>query len=192
MKTKKVIISLTLAMILMIAPFIFAGNNDPIKNNKKENQIELKSDDTPTIVGVAASNENFTTLVAAVKAADLVETLNSEGPFTVFAPTNDAFAKLPEGAVESLLKTENKGTLSAVLTYHVVAGKFMAADVLKAIDDNNGKFEITTVNGEKLVAHLMDGKVMLQDTKGNSSTIILTDVGASNGVIHAIDQVVMP
>ncbi len=192
MKTKKVIISLTLAMILMIAPFIFAGNNDPIKNNKKENQIELKSDDTPTIVGVAASNENFTTLVAAVKAADLVETLNSEGPFTVFAPTNDAFAKLPEGAVESLLKTENKGTLSAVLTYHVVAGKFMAADVLKAIDDNNGKFEITTVNGEKLVAHLMDGKVMLNDTKGNSSTIILTDVGASNGVIHAIDQVVMP
>ena len=192
MKTSKVIISLSLALILMTAPFIFANNNDPIKNNGKENKIELRSDEKPTIVGVAASNDNFSTLVAAVKAADLVETLNSEGPFTVFAPTNDAFAKLPEGTVESLLKEENKGTLSAVLTYHVVAGKFMAADVVKAIQDNNGKFEVATVNGGKLVAHIKDGNVMLMDAKGNSSTIILTDVDASNGVIHAIDQVVMP
>ncbi|MGI9531510.1 fasciclin domain-containing protein [Lutimonas sp.] len=190
MKTSKVIISLSLALILMTAPFLFANNNDPIKKNK--NEVETTPGDTPTIVGVAASNENFSTLVAAVKAADLVETLNSEGPFTVFAPTNDAFAKLPEGTVETLLMSENKGTLSAVLTYHVVAGKLMAADVVKAINDNDGKFEVTTVNGETLTAHIMDGKVMLKDSKDNSATIILTDVAASNGVIHAIDQVVMP
>ncbi len=192
MKTTKVIISLTLTFLLMTAPFVFANGNDPIKKVTKENSIEVHSDDKPTIVGVAAANENFSTLVAAVKAAGLVETLNSEGPFTVFAPTNDAFDKLPKGTVESLLKTENKGTLTSILTYHVVAGKFMAKDVIKAIEDNNGKFTITTVNGEKLVAHMMDGKVMLKDAKGNSSTIVLTDVAASNGVIHAIDSVVMP
>ena len=192
MKTTKVIISLTLTFLLMTAPFVFANGNDPIKKVTKENSIEVHSDDKPTIVGVAAANENFSTLVAAVKAAGLVETLNSEGPFTVFAPTNEAFDKLPKGTVESLLKTENKGTLTSILTYHVVAGKFMAKDVLKAIEDNNGKFTITTVNGEKLVAHMMDGKVMLKDAKGNSSTIVLTDVAASNGVIHAIDSVVMP
>jgi uncharacterized surface protein with fasciclin (FAS1) repeats len=192
MKTTKVIISLTLTFLLMTAPFVFANGNDPIKKVTKENSIETRSGDEPTIVGVAASNEDFSTLVAAVKAAELVETLNSEGPFTVFAPTNEAFAKLPKGTVESLLKTENKETLTALLTYHVVAGKFMAKDVIKAIEDNNGKFTITTVNGEKLVAHIMDGKVMLKDAKGNSSTIVLTDVAASNGVIHAIDSVVMP
>ena len=151
-----------------------------------------EAETSATIVGVAASNENFTTLVAAVKAADLVSTLNSEGPFTVFAPTNDAFAKLPDGTVETLLKAENKGTLTSILTYHVVAGEFKAADVLAAIKKNNGSFTIPTVNGEKLTASLKNGKVMLKDTKGNYSTVILTDVDASNGVIHAIDTVVMP
>lgn len=191
MKTTRIVISLTLALCLMTAPFIFANNTDP-KKTDENHKIEHKSDMKETIVGVAASNENFSTLVAAVKAADLVETLNSEGPFTVFAPTNDAFAKLPAGTVESLLKEENKGTLTSILTYHVVAGKFMASDVLKAIEDNGGKFVITTVNGEKLKAYVKDGKVMLKDAKGNSSTIILTDVAASNGVIHALDGVVMP
>jgi len=175
----------------MTAPFILANNNDPNKNNNKEVTTEA-TEDKATIVGVAASNADFSTLVAAVKAAGLVETLNSEGPFTVFAPTNDAFAKLPEGTVDSLLKEENKGTLTSILTYHVVAGKFVAADVLKAIKDNGGKFIITTVNGEKLKAYTKDGKVMLKDAKGNTATIILTDVEASNGVIHAIDSVVMP
>jgi len=179
----KTLSKITLGILFLTSTVAFSNNNDPIKKSK---------DTDATIVGVAASNENFTTLVAAVKAADLVATLNSDGPFTVFAPTNDAFAKLPEGTVETLLKAENKATLSSILTYHVVAGKFMAADVVKAIKDNNGKFVITTVNGEKLTAHIMDGKVMLQDAKGNSSTIVLTDVAASNGVIHAIDTVVMP
>lgn len=184
--------SWTLGVFFVATTIATANNNDPVKNSSEKSSETERLKEKQTIVGVAASNDNFSTLVAAVKAADLVATLNSEGPFTVFAPTNEAFAKLPEGTVESLLKAENKGTLTSILTYHVVAGKFMAADVLKAIKDNNGKFSITTVNGEKLTAYVKDGKVMLKDAKGNKSTIILTDVDASNGVIHAIDQVVMP
>lgn len=151
--------------------------------------VETKSE---TIVDIAASNDNFSTLVAAVKAADLVGTLSSDGPFTVFAPTNDAFNALPEGTVPTLLKPENKATLTGVLTYHVVAGEFKAADVIKAINDNNGSFTIKTVQGNNLTAMLNDGKVVLKDAKGNTSTVIMTDVDASNGVIHAIDTVVMP
>ena len=147
---------------------------------------------TQTIVGVAAENEVFTTLVAAVKAADLVPTLNSAGPFTVFAPTNDAFGKLADGTVETLLKPENKSSLTAILTYHVVAGKFMAADVVKAIKDNNNAFVVETVQGSPLTLSMKDGKVMVVDVNGNSSTITATDVKASNGVIHVIDTVVMP
>lgn len=192
MKILKTFTKLTLAVLMMTSTFALANNVDPIKTNNEEVTSELRGEENPTIVGVAASNDNFSTLVAAVTAADLVSTLNSDGPFTVFAPTNEAFAKLPEGTVETLLKTENKEMLTSILTYHVVAGKFEAANVLKAIKDNNGKFVITTVNGEKLKAYTKDGKVMLKDSKGNTSTIILTDVAASNGVIHAIDSVVMP
>lgn len=148
--------------------------------------------ETPTIVGVAAGNDDFSTLVAAVTAAGLVDVLNGEGPFTVFAPTNAAFAKLPEGKVESLLLPESKETLTAVLTYHVVAGKFMAADVVAAINDNGGTFTIPTVQGGSLTASLSDGNVILTDVAGNASTIVITDVAASNGVIHAIESVVMP
>ncbi|MBT8315867.1 MAG: fasciclin domain-containing protein [Maribacter sp.] len=145
-----------------------------------------------TIVDVAASNDNFTTLVAAVKAADLVSTLQSEGPFTVFAPTNDAFAKLPEGTVAGLLKPESKDVLTSILTYHVVSGKFEAAAVIDAVTKNGGKFMVTTVQGGTITISVNDGKVMLTDEKGNMSTVIMADVGASNGVIHAIDAVVMP
>lgn len=148
--------------------------------------------DPPTIASIAADNENFTTLVAALKAADLVSTLDSEGPFTVFAPVNAAFEKLPEGTVSTLLKPENKATLTAVLTYHVVKGKFKAADVLSAIQKNNGSFTIPTIQGGNLVASLKGDNVILTDEKGGVSTIVLTDVDASNGIIHAIDTVVMP
>jgi uncharacterized surface protein with fasciclin (FAS1) repeats len=163
----------------------------------KEETVAMVADvvetvQTPNIVGVAASNENFTTLVAAVKAAGLVETLSSAGPFTVFAPTNAAFAKLPEGTVATLLQPENKATLTSILTYHVVSGKFDATAVVEAIKANNGAFTITTVQGGKLVASLMEGNVMLKDEKGNMSTVVIADVAASNGVIHAIDSVVMP
>jgi uncharacterized surface protein with fasciclin (FAS1) repeats len=145
-----------------------------------------------TIVDVAVGNENFTTLVAALKAAGLVETLSSEGPFTVFAPTNDAFNKLPAGTVDNLLKPENVEKLKSVLTYHVVAGKFEAAAVIEAINKNNGKFTVTTVQGGKIDLSLKDGKVVLTDANGKTSTVAMADVAASNGVIHAVDTVVMP
>jgi uncharacterized surface protein with fasciclin (FAS1) repeats len=148
--------------------------------------------ETPNIVGVAAGNADFSTLVTAVTAAGLVETLSSEGPFTVFAPNNAAFAKLPEGALDGLLKPENVDKLKAVLTYHVVSGKFDAAAVIDAINKNNGKYSVTTVQGGTIVLSLKDGKVMLTDANGGTSTVILADVAASNGVIHAIDTVVMP
>ena len=125
--------SWTLGVFLMTTISATANNNDPVKKNEDKLTKTERLKEKQTIVGVAASNDNFSTLVAAVTAADLVATLNSDGPFTVFAPTNEAFAKLPEGTVECLLNTENKGTLTSMLTYHVVPGKFMDADVLKAI-----------------------------------------------------------
>lgn len=144
------------------------------------------------IVDTAAGAADFSTLVAAVQAADLVATLKSAGPFTVFAPTNAAFAKLPDGAVANLLKPENKGTLAAVLTYHVVAGKLMAADVVAAIKAGGGKAVVTTVQGGKLTATLMGSTVMLTDANGGMSHVRTADLGTSNGVIHVIDTVVMP
>lgn len=147
---------------------------------------------TKNIVETAISSEAHTTLVAAVKAGDLVGVLSSEGPFTVFAPTNDAFAKLPEGTVASLLKTENIGTLQAILKYHVVAGKFMAADVIGLIKKNNGKAMIPTVNGESLTATLKDGSVYVTDVKGNSSKVVAADLNNTNGVIHVVDTVLLP
>ncbi|MGZ9676282.1 fasciclin domain-containing protein [Flavobacterium sp. GNP001] len=148
--------------------------------------------ETPNIVGVAAENADFSTLVTAVKAAGLVETLSGEGPFTVFAPNNAAFDKLPAGTVDTLLKPESLDKLKAVLTYHVVAGKFDAAAVTEAITKGNGKFTVTTVQGGNIVLSLKDGKVILTDANGATSTVVLADVAASNGVIHAIDSVVMP
>lgn len=186
MKLKKIITSAFFT--LAIVGTSFATEKDPIKKKKETKEIKT----IETIVGVAAANKNFTTLVAAVKAAGLVDVLNSKGLFTVFAPTNDAFDKLPEGTVSTLLKKENLKTLSAILTYHVVAGKFKAKEVIQAIKDNNGKFVIKTVQGNNLTATIDSGKVILTDAKGGKSTIILTDVEASNGVIHAIDTVVMP
>ena len=144
------------------------------------------------IVETAISSDAHTTLVAAVKAADLVGVLTSEGPFTVFAPTNDAFAKLPEGTVESLLKPENIGTLQTILKYHVVSGKFMAADVIDLIKKNDGKATIPTVSGGKLTATLKDGSVFITDENGNSAKVIAANLDNSNGVIHVIDTVVLP
>lgn len=132
-----------------------------------------------TVVEIAAGNDDFSTLVAAVKAAGLAETLSGDGPFTVFAPTNEAFSKLPEGTVETLLKPENKEKLAAVLTYHVVAAKVMAADV-KA-----GK--VATVNGAEATITVKDGAVMIDGAK-----VVTTDIVGKNGVIHVIDTVIMP
>jgi uncharacterized surface protein with fasciclin (FAS1) repeats len=144
------------------------------------------------IVDVAAGSKDHTTLVAAVKAAGLVETLKGAGPFTVFAPTNDAFAKLPAGTVATLLKPENKSQLGGILTYHVVAGNLNAAAVLAAIKKGNGAVTLTTVAGGKLIAALENGKVVLTDENGGKSTVTVTDLKASNGVIHVIDTVLLP
>ena len=147
---------------------------------------------TKDIVDNAVNSKDHTTLVAAVKAAGLVETLKSAGPFTVFAPTNAAFDKLPEGTVGELIKPENKATLTKILTYHVLAGKFSAAQIAKAIKDGNGKAEFSTVSGGKLWAS-MDGKnLILTDEKGGKSMVTISDVFQKNGVIHVVDTVVMP
>jgi len=147
---------------------------------------------TKNIVENAVNSQDHTTLVAAVKAAGLVDTLESPGPFTVFAPTNEAFAKLPAGTVETLLKPENKDQLTAVLTYHVIAGRMSANDLAKQIKDGGGKAMLKTVNGETLTAS-MDGKhIVLTDSKGDKSMVTIANVFQSNGVIHVVDTVLLP
>lgn len=145
-----------------------------------------------SIVENAVNSKDHTTLVAAVKAADLVETLQGDGPFTVFAPTNAAFEKLPKGTVETLLKPENKAKLQSVLTYHVVAGKHSAADIMKDIKKGNGKATYKTVNGGKLTAMMKGKNVVLMDENGGMATVTIADVNQSNGVIHVIDSVALP
>ncbi len=144
------------------------------------------------IIQNAVNSDDHTTLVAAVKAAGLVDTLSGPGPFAVFAPTNEAFAKLPAGTVDTLLKPENKDQLVKILTYHVVAGKVTAADLKKMIKKGNGTAELTTVEGEKLQAMIVDGKVTLKDAKGGTATVTIANVMQSNGVIHVIDAVLLP
>jgi uncharacterized surface protein with fasciclin (FAS1) repeats len=144
------------------------------------------------IVEIAASDENFSTLVTAVKTANLVKTLQSDGPFTVFAPVNSAFAKLPEGTVKTLLQPENKELLTKILTYHVVAGEFKAADVIAAIKASDGEFSVKTVSGGILTASIQNGSVILTDENGGVAAVTQTDVDATNGVIHVIDSVVLP
>ncbi len=144
------------------------------------------------IVENAVNSKEHTTLVAAVKAAGLVETLQSAGPFTVFAPTNAAFDKLPKGTVETLLKAENKGMLTGILTYHVISGKFNAKDVAAAIKAGGGTAEFTTVAGGKLKGNMKGKKLILTDEKGGKATVTIADVNQSNGVIHVIDRVLLP
>ena len=147
---------------------------------------------TKNIIENAVNSADHTTLVAAVKAAGLVETLSGPGPFTVFAPTNAAFAKLPAGTVDTLVKPENKKTLTGILTYHVVAGNMTAADLAKAIKDGGGSAKLKTVAGGTLTATEAGGTITLTDEKGGKSTVTQADVIQSNGVIHVVDSVLMP
>ena len=144
------------------------------------------------IVENAAKSKDHTTLVAAVKAAGLASTLEGKGPFTVFAPTNEAFEKLPAGTVKTLLKPENKKTLTGILTYHVVPGKVTAEKLSQEMKDGGGSAELKTVNGEKLTAKMSGDSIELTDSKGGTSKVTIGDVMQSNGVIHVIDTVVMP
>jgi uncharacterized surface protein with fasciclin (FAS1) repeats len=147
---------------------------------------------TKNIVENAANSKDHTTLVAAVKAAGLVDTLESAGPFTVFAPTNAAFDKLPAGTVDTLLKPENKDQLAKVLKYHVVAGKVSSKQLIGMIKSGGGKAELKTVAGGTITATLSGGKVILTDEKGGTATVTIADVYQSNGVIHVIDSVLLP
>lgn len=144
------------------------------------------------IVENAVNSKDHTTLVAAVKAAGLAETLQGAGPFTVFAPTNAAFEKLPAGTVESLVKPENKTTLTKILTYHVVAGRYDAAAIAQRIQEGNGKAELKTVSGGTLTATMKGNTLLLKDEKGGMAAVSIKDVYQSNGVIHVIDTVVLP
>lgn len=166
-------------------------------------QMGAKSDGNPMVGGAAmyknknivenaVNSKDHTTLVAAVKAAGLVETLSSKGPFTVFAPVNSAFEALPAGTVETLLKPENKAMLTKVLTYHVVAGNMDSKAIAKAIKNGGGKAELTTVAGGKLSAMMEGTNLILTDEKGGKATVTIADVKQSNGVIHVIDAVVLP
>lgn len=147
---------------------------------------------TKTIVDNAVNSADHTTLVAAVKAAGLVETLQSPGPFTVFAPTNEAFDALPAGTVDTLLKPENKATLTKILTYHVVPGRLDSADLMKKIKAGGGTATLTTVEGEPLTVMTGMGKVIVRDTSGNVADVTIPDVHQSNGVIHVVDAVLVP
>lgn len=144
------------------------------------------------IVENAVNSKDHTTLVAAVKAAGLVETLQGDGPFTVFAPTNAAFEKLPEGTVPTLLMAENKAKLQGVLTYHVVAGKMNGLDLMNAIKKGNGKAMLKTVNGGSLTAMLKGKNIVIMDENGGTSMVTIADVNQSNGVIHVVDSVLLP
>jgi len=144
------------------------------------------------IIGNAVNSKDHTTLVAAVKAAGLDESLQGDGPFTVFAPTNEAVNKFPKGTVDKLLMAESKPMLSKILTYHVVAGSMTSDDILKKIKTGNGTATLSTVSGDKLMAMMSEKTIMLKDEKGNTSTITISNVMQSNGVIHVIDTVMMP
>ena len=144
------------------------------------------------IIENAVNSKDHTTLVAAVKAAGLVDTLQGTGPFTVFAPVNAAFEALPAGTVGTLLKPENKGTLTAVLTYHVVAGRLNSQALMRLIKESNGKAMLKTVQGEQLTAMMSGDTIALTDTKGGTARVSIANVNQSNGVIHVIDKVLMP
>ena len=168
---KKLVLILTIAMTLVISKNVVAQG---------------------TIVDVAVGNEDFSTLVTALKAADLVGALQGDGPFTVFAPTNDAFAKLDSNTLSSLLEAKNQKALANILTYHVISGKLTAKDVVSALESGNGSVDLTALNGQVINVMQKDGKIWLKDLNGNYSEIVATDVMGSNGVIHVINTVVMP
>jgi len=174
-----------LAVVALSVTSALAGMKNPVVGGQEMYP-------TKNIVENAVNSADHTTLVAAVKAAGLVETLEGPGPFTVFAPTNEAFAKLPAGTVDTLLKPENKTTLTKVLTYHVVAGRFSASDLKKQIKAGNGTAQLTTVEGGKLWASMQGGNIMLKDEKGGTALVTIPNVFQSNGVIHVIDAVVQP
>jgi uncharacterized surface protein with fasciclin (FAS1) repeats len=183
MKTRKIVLKAFLGLALV------CGVSASAQKSKMVGGAAMLP--AKNIIENAVNSKDHTTLVAAVKAAGLVETLSSKGPFTVFAPTNAAFDKLPKGTVETFLKPENKALLQGVLTYHVLAGKFDSKAIAAAIKTGNGKATFTTVQGGKLTGAMKGNKLVLTDEKGGTATVTIADVFQSNGVIHVVDTVVM-
>jgi uncharacterized surface protein with fasciclin (FAS1) repeats len=181
---------LVLAFLLMAMGVVGAAAQNMKSDNPTVGGAAMYK--TKNIVENAINSKDHTTLVAAVKAAGLVETLQGKGPFTVFAPTNAAFDMLPAGTVATLLKPENKAMLTKVLTYHVVAGNMDSKKIAKAIKKGNGKATFTTVSGDTLTAVMEGNMLVLTDEKGGKSTVTIADVKQSNGVIHVVDTVVLP
>lgn len=184
-----------LALVGMVAVASFAFNGNANAQNKKEKTVMVGGAPmypSKNIVENAMNSKDHKTLVAAVKAADLVETLQGKGPFTVFAPTDDAFAKLPAGTVETLVKPENKEMLTKILTYHVLPGKYSSKQVWSAVKAGNGKAMMKTVNGEELTFWTKHKDLYITDAKGNEAKVTIADVNQSNGVIHVIDNVLIP
>ncbi|MGB8071396.1 MAG: fasciclin domain-containing protein [Pseudolabrys sp.] len=193
----KRIINVTLAGVAATALALSLGASAPAFAQMKEKEKSVTVGGAPmypskNIVQNAVNSKDHTTLVAAVKAAGLVDTLQSPGPFTVFAPTNEAFAKLPAGTVDTLLKPVNKKTLTNLLTYHVVPGRLSAKDLMEKIRTGNGKAMLKTVEGEDLTFAEKDGKLWIWDAKGGSAQVTIRNVMQSNGVIHVIDTVLLP
>jgi uncharacterized surface protein with fasciclin (FAS1) repeats len=182
MTTRRIALALSLALL---APL-------PLAAQAGATQATSTPATQATVVDVAVGSPDHTTLVAAVKAADLAGTLSSAGPFTVFAPTNGAFDALPAGTVDTLLKPESKAALTGVLTYHVVSGRVDAATLVSSIEAGGGKAELTTVQGEKLVASLDGDRVVVIDAQGGKAQVTAADLGAGNGVVHVVDRVLMP
>src|ERR1700687_971349 len=180
----KKIAVLLLSVVATVATLAVAGS-DPIGGGPEMSPSK-------NIIQNAVNSDDHTTLVAAVKAAGLVETLQGAGPFTVFAPTNEAFAKLPAGTVDTLLKPENKDMLTKILTYHVVAGRLSVSDLRKEIKAGNGEASLKTVSGGTLIATLQGNNIVLKDEKGDMSTVTISNVNQSNGVIHVVDTVLLP
>src|SRR5271154_3871679 len=179
-------LAVVLAMVAIALTSAVAGMKNPVVGGQEMYP-------TKNIIENAVNSADHTTLVAAVKAAGLVETLESPGPFTVFAPTNEAFAKLPAGTVDMLLKPENKATLTKILTYHVVPGRMTASNLMKAVKDGEGEAKLKTVAGDWIVVKQAGpGKLSITDAKGDVAMVTIADVLQSNGVIHVIDTVLLP
>ena len=190
----KVLKNLSIALFaaaIFASPCLYAQDSDESMEDGMEME-ETEQIQTTNIVEFASQSSDHTTLVAALKAAGLVETLSGAGPFTVFAPTNAAFDALPAGTVETLLKPENKEALSGILAYHVIAGQVSAAQVISLIEQNNGRATVATVAGGTVTFYLNDGNVYLEDENGNAAAVTVADLDQSNGVIHVIDAVLMP
>jgi uncharacterized surface protein with fasciclin (FAS1) repeats len=185
--------SIAAAAALALVVCVTAPLSAETKSEKTVNVGGAPMYPSKNIIQNAVNSKDHTTLVAAVKAASLVDTLSGPGPFTVFAPTNEAFGKLPAGTVDTLIKPENKATLAKILTYHVVPGRMTAANLMKAVKDGDGEAKLKTVSGDWLVVKQAGpGKLNITDAKGDVATVTIADVLQSNGVIHVIDTVLLP